>query len=198
MESISVIHFLIRSVTLCPFPFAFVSLCDLTIHDSVSVMSVCSPIPIRFHLDTWPVCLTLAFPTRIYKSHMSCMFPQFVYQLRPDFYCHSPFTCDLSLPPRSTSVSRNCLTLATSLFIFTRLWKPSCLILRPCSFPATCRTRIYLPIFEIPGLRQKAGAVHELKPLSIPPIAPGNLRDPVFAPGSLGLTRNNAGGRKKK
>ena len=45
-------------------------------------------------------------------------------------------------------------------------------------------------IFEIPGPQQKAGAAHELNPLSIPPVASGNLQDPVFVPGSLGLTRN--------
>ena len=39
-------------LSLCPLPFAFVSLCDLTIHDSVSIMSIYSPIPIRFRLDT--------------------------------------------------------------------------------------------------------------------------------------------------
>ena len=122
------------------------------------------------------------------------MFPQFIYQLQLDFYCHSPSARDLSLPPHSTSTSGNCLTLATLLFVFTCLWKPSCLILQPCSFPANCRTRIHLPIFEIPGLRQKAGAAHELKPLSIPPVTSRNLRDPVFAPGSLGLTHNKLGG----
>ena len=122
---------------------------------------------------------------------MSCMSPQFVYQLRLDFYCHSLSARDLSLPPRSTSTFGNCLTLATLIFVLTHLRKPSHLVLRPCSFPATHRTRIYLPIFEIPGLRQKAGAAHELKPLSIPPVASGNLRDPVFVPGSLGLTRNS-------
>ena len=121
---------------------------------------------------------------------MSCMSPQFIYRLQLDFYCHSPSACDLSLPPRSTSTSGNCLTLATLIFVFMRLWKPSHLVLRPCSFPATRRMRIYLPIFEIPGPQQKAGAAHELKPLSIPPVASGNLRDPVFVPGSLGLTHN--------
>ena len=121
---------------------------------------------------------------------MSCMFPQFIYQLRLNFYCHSPSAHDLSLLPRSTSTSGNCLTLATPIFVFTRLQKPSHLILRPCSFPVNCRMRIYLPIFEIPGPRQKAGAAHKLKPLSIPPITSGNLRDLVFTPGSLGLTRN--------
>ena len=50
--------------------------------------------------------------------------------------------------------------------------------------------RIYPPIFKIPGLQQKAGAAHELKPLSIPPVTSGDLRDPVFTPGSLGLTCN--------
>ena len=123
---------------------------------------------------------------------MSCMFPQFVYQLQLDFYYHSPSAHDLSLLPCSTSASGNCLTLATPIFVFTRLRKPSRLILRPYSFPATRRTHIYLPIFEIPGPRQKAGAAHELKPLSIPPVTSRNLQDPVFAPGGLGLTRNNS------
>ena len=50
----------------------------------------------------------------------------------------------------------------------------------------------HIPIcLEIPGLRQKAGAAHELKPLSIPPVTSGNLWDLVFTPGSLGLTRNS-------
>ena len=115
---------------------------------------------------------------------MSCMSPQFVYQLRLDFYCHSLSACNLSLPPHSISAPGNCTTLTTLLFDFTCLWKPSHLILQPCSFPATCRMRIYLPIFEMPGPQQKAGAAHELKPLSIPPISSGNLRDPVFAPGN--------------
>ena len=122
---------------------------------------------------------------------MSCMFPQFIYQLRLNFYCHSPSACDLSLPPCSISTSRNCLTRTILISIFTRLQKPSHLVLRPCSFPVTRRTCIYLPIFEIPGLQQKAGTAHELKPLSIPPVASGNLRDPVFVPGSLGLTCNS-------
>ena len=34
------------------FPFTFVSLCDLSVYDLVSVMSICFPTPIRFHLDT--------------------------------------------------------------------------------------------------------------------------------------------------
>ena len=34
------------------FPFVFVSLCDLSVYDSVSIMSVCFPTPIRFRLDT--------------------------------------------------------------------------------------------------------------------------------------------------
>ena len=121
---------------------------------------------------------------------MSCMFPQFVYQLQLNFYYHSRSVRDLSFLPRSTSASRNCLTLATPIFVFTRLRKPSHLILQPCSFPATRRMRIYLPIFETPGPRQKAGAAHELKPLPIPPITSGNLRDPVFTPGGLGLICN--------
>ena len=100
---------------------------------------------------------------------------------------------DLSLPPHSISAPRNCLTLTTLLFDFARLRKPSRLILRPWSFPATCRMHIYLPIFKIPGPRQKAGAAHKLKPLSIPPVASENLQDLVLALGSLGLTRNNRG-----
>ena len=34
------------------FPFTFVSLCDLSVYDSVSVMSVCFPMPVCFCLDT--------------------------------------------------------------------------------------------------------------------------------------------------
>ena len=100
-----------------------------------------------------------------------------------------------------------CMQLESSASQYFRLWKLldscnsviqlhahhrkiSCLILQPCSFPATCRMCIYPPIFERPGPRQKAGTVHELKPLSIPPITSGNLQGPVFTPGSLGLTRN--------
>ena len=122
---------------------------------------------------------------------MSCMFPQFVYQLRLDYCCHYLSARDLSLPPRRTSTSGNCLTLVTLLFDFTHYQKPSRLILRLYDFLTTRRTRIYLPLSEIPGPRQKAGAAHKLKPLSIPPVTSGNLRDLVFAPGSLGLTRNN-------
>ena len=121
---------------------------------------------------------------------MSCMSPQFVYRLRLDYCCHSLSARDLSLPPRRASASGNCLTLVTLLFDFTHYRKPSCLILRLYDFLTTRRARIYLPLSEIPGLRQKASTAHELKPLSIPPVASRNLRDPVFAPGSLGLTRN--------
>ena len=121
---------------------------------------------------------------------MSCMFPQFVYKLRLDYCCHYLSAHDLSLPPRRTSASGNCLTLITLLFDFAHYRKPSRLILRLYDFLTTRRTCIYLPLSEIPGPQQKAGAVHELKPLSIPPVTSGNLRDPVFMPGSLGLTRN--------
>ena len=131
-----------------------------------------------------------SFLPRIYKSRMSCMSPQFIYQLRLDYCCHYLSARDLSLPPRRASASRNCLTLVTLLFDFAHYREPSRLILRLYNFLTTRRTCIYLPLSEIPGPRQKAGAAHELKPLSIPPIASGNLRDPVFAPGSLGLTRN--------
>ena len=34
------------------FPFTFVSLCDLSVYDLVSVMSVCFPVPVHFHLNT--------------------------------------------------------------------------------------------------------------------------------------------------
>ena len=84
------------------------------------------------------------------------------------------------------------MTHTILISVFMRLWKPSRLILQPCSFPVDRRTHIYLPIFEIPGPQQKACAAHELKPLSIPPIASGTLRDPVFVPGSLSLTRNTS------
>ena len=82
------------------------------------------------------------------------------------------------------------MTLVTLLFDFAHYRKPSRLILRLYDFLTTRRMHIYLPLSEIPGPRQKAGAVHELKPLSIPPVTSGNLRDPVFAPGSLGLICN--------
>ena len=85
------------------------------------------------------------------------------------------------------------MTLATPLFDFALYRKPSRLIPRLCNCLTARRTRIYLPLSEIPGPRQKAGAAHELKPLSLPPVTSGNLRDPVFAPGSLGLTRNKPG-----
>ena len=122
---------------------------------------------------------------------MSCMFPQFVYQLRLDSIV-TLCPCDLSFPPHSISASGNCLTLATLLSFLSCLQKLSRLILRLCSFQrliGSAYTRLSL---EIPGPRQKAGAAHELKPLSIPLITSGNLRDPVFALGSLGLTRNSA------
>ena len=99
--------------------------------------------------------------------------------------------CDLSLPPHSILASGNCLTLVTLLFNFMHYRKPSHLTLQLCNFPATHGTRIYLHISEIPGPQQKAGTAHELKPLSIPPVASGNLQDPVFALGGLGLTHNS-------
>ena len=86
--------------------------------------------------------------------------------------------------------SGNCLTLATLFFDFALYRKTSRLILRLYNCLTARRTRIYLPLSKIPGPRQKAGAAHELKPLSIPPVTSGNLRDPVFEPGSLGSTRN--------
>ena len=129
-----------------------------------------------------------------YMSRMSCMSPQFVYQLQLDYCCHYLSAHDLSLPPRRASASGNCLTLVTLLFDFAHYRKPSRLIHRLYDFLTARRTRIYLPLSEIPGPQQKASAVHELKPLSIPPVTSGNLRDPVFAPGSLGLTHNNQAG----
>ena len=89
-----------------------------------------------------------------------------------------------------SSASGNCLTLVTLLFSFVHFRKPSRLVLRLYDFLTPRRTHIYLPLSEIPGPRQKAGAAHELKPLSIPPVVSRNLQDPVFAPCSLGLTRN--------
>ena len=163
------VHF---PVSVC---FAFVSLCDLSVYDSFSVMSSCSPCPYVSTLIPVSVCATLVFLTRIYKPHMSCMSSQFVYQLQLDYYCHSPSACDLSLPPHSILASGNCSTLATLLFGFTHYRKPSRLILQPCNFPVTCGMRIYPPVFEIPGPRQKAGAAHKLMPLSIPPVTSRNL-----------------------
>ena len=96
----------------------------------------------------------------------------------------------LEFSTSQSSASGNCLTLKTLSFDFAHFRKPSRLVLRLYDFLTPRRTRIYLPLSEIPGPRQKAGAAHELKPLSIPPVVSGNLRDPVFAPGSLGLTRN--------
>ena len=52
------------------------------------------------------------------------------------------------------------------------------------------RSTLYLLVLKIPGLQQKAGTVHELKPLSRPPIASGNLQDPIYMLASLGLTHN--------
>ena len=85
---------------------------------------------------------------------------------------------------------RKLLDSRNSVIRLRALPDPSRLILRLYDFLTTRRMHIYLPLSEIPGLRQKAGTAHELKPLSIPPVTSGNLRDPVFAPGSLGLTRN--------
>ena len=117
------------------------------------------------------------------------MSPQLVYQLRLDSIVALRL-CDLSSPPRSISAYGNCLTCSTPLFFLLCLRKLSRLILRPSSLPAAL-SRAYTHLsLEIPGLRQKAGAAHELKPLSIPLVTSGNLRDSVFVPGSLGLIRN--------
>ena len=70
--------------------------------------------PVHFHLNT---CLHLCYPhllTCIYKSCMSCMSPQFVYQLRLDYYHHSPSACDLSLLPHSISGFRKLFDSCTS------------------------------------------------------------------------------------
>ena len=83
------IHFLIRSVSLYLFPFTFMSLCDLSVYNSVSIMSSHPPCPYISTLIPVSICTTLIFPTHIYKPHMSCMSPQFVYQLQPDYYCQS-------------------------------------------------------------------------------------------------------------
>ena len=99
MESISVIHFLIQSVFLYLFLFAFVSLCDLSVYNSFFIMSshplspyVSASIPVS-------ICATLIFLTCIYKPCMSCMSPQFIYQLQLNYYCHSLLVLDLNLPP---------------------------------------------------------------------------------------------------
>ena len=76
--------------------------------------------------------------------------------------------------------SGNCSTLVTLLFNFTHYWKPSRHILQLYNFPVTHGMHIYLHISEIPGPQQKAGAAHELKPLSIPPVTSRNLRDPAY------------------
>ena len=117
------------------------------------------------------------------------MFPQFVYQLRLNYCCLS-VCMQLESSASQSSTSGNCLTLATLLFDFALYRKPSRLIPQLCNCLTAHRMHISLPLSEIPGPRQKAGAAHELKPLYIPPVTSGNLRDPVFALGSLGLTRN--------
>ena len=154
-------------------------------------MSACFPRPSVSASIPDPFIQPSSFPPHIYKSRMSCMSPQFVYQLRLDYCCHYLSARDLSLLPHRASASGNCLTLVTLLFDFAHYQKPSRLILRLYNFLTARRTRIYLPLSEIPGPQQKAGTAHELKPLSIPPVASGNLRDLVFAPGSLGLTHNS-------
>ena len=86
--------------------------------------------------------------------------------------------------------SRNCSTLEPLPFDFTPTRNYSCSTPRLYNFPATHGKCIYLHIFEIPGPQQKAGAAHELKPLSIPPVTSRNLWDLIFTSGSLGLTHN--------
>ena len=126
---------------------------------------------------------------------MSCMFPQFIYQLRLDsIVTLRPY--DLSSPPHSIPASGNCLSRSTPLFFLLCLQNLSHLIPQPSSLPAALsRTYTHLSL-EIPGPRQKAGAAYELKPLSIPLVTSGNLRDSVFVPGSLGLIRNNRFGQR--
>ena len=119
------------------------------------------------------------------------MFPQFVYQLRLDFYCHSPSARDIESSAsqyfhlQKLLDSRNsviCLHAPPETFL-----PHSPTLQLPCDL-----WDVHIPaIFEIPGLQQKAGAAHELKPLSIPPVASRNLQDPIFTLGSLGLTRNS-------
>ena len=118
MESISAIHFLIRSIFLYLFLFAFMSLCDLSAYDLFSIMS--SRPPCLYVSASIPVsvCVTLIFLTRIYKPHMSCMSPQFVYQLQLDYYCHSLPTLNLSLRLSIFLASGHCLTLKPLPFDF--------------------------------------------------------------------------------
>ena len=104
MESISTIHFLIQSIFLYLFLFTFVSLCDLlSVYDLFSVMS--SHPPFLYISTSIPVsvCATLAFLTCIYKPCMSCMSPQFIYQLQFDYYCHSLPMLNLSFLPLNIS-----------------------------------------------------------------------------------------------
>ena len=104
-------------------------------------------------------------------------------------YCHSP-SVRLEFSASQHFRLWKLLFRSTPPFFLLRLWNLSRLILQPSSLPAALSRAYTHPSLEIPGPRQKAGAAHELKPLSIPLVTSGNLRDSVFVPGSLGLTHN--------
>ena len=149
-----------------------------------------SPVPICFRLITLtPFVLPLTFqPAYIslvchvcflssyinFKLLSTCVWLKFLSSLLLVSLSGSyPWTSNLCLS--TSSVSKSYFHGTFQLHAF---WKPS-------------RSTQHLPVSKIPGLWQKASAVHELKPLSRPPITSGNLWDPIYMSGSLGLTHNS-------
>ena len=103
MESISAIHFLIWSILLYPFPFAFVSLCDLPVYDSVSICPHISPCPyVSASIPdpfVQPSSFRLAYISPI--CHV-CLLSSYI-DFNSTLLSLSPSVCDLSLLPYSPS-----------------------------------------------------------------------------------------------
>ena len=127
--------------------------------------------------DTCSFCSVLDFPLHIYKTRKACMFCQFVYQLQHLLSISYSCSTYVSLMPLNIFWTLEAIQLLT-LYSFD-LHEPgnyfhgtfdSVTSLRSLGSAYTC---IQL---EIPGLRQKAGTVHKLKPLSRNPFISGTTR----------------------
>ena len=104
---------------------------------------------------------------------------------------------DYCLSPTHTCLKSSALLMSSELW---KLLNPRFALLSTCAYPedyfcgtfdSTTSLRLLGSAYtciqlEIPGLRQKAGAAHELKPLSRHPSTP-EPRDPTYVLGSLEL-----------
>ena len=156
-------------------------LCPLVPHACTSYVSALIPVSV---CATQP---TLIFLTRRYKPRTSHMSPQFIYQLRLNYYCHSLPALNLSLP---LDISGNCSTLEPLPFDFMPTWKlfpwyPMTLWL-PWN-PWEGHIPIYLKYLDC----DRRPAQHTS--WSHCPYPPSHLEtwDLISMSGSLGLTRNS-------